>query len=64
MVIEFSGGIDPPAHLLERSSIDVNGREEHESWLKDPKKCREHGLDPMYETMIYLKRWGGWLKDE
>lgn len=57
-------GIDPPAHKLERKTIDVRGREEHESYLKDPQKCKDAGLDIMYETMVYLKRWGGWLKDD
>lgn len=54
-------GIDPPAHLPERRTVDVHGREEHEAILKDPKKCEELGLDIYYETLVYLKRWGGWL---
>lgn len=58
------GGIDPPSELPSVRYININGREEHESFLKDPKKCSEHGLDIVYETIVYLKRWGGWLKDE
>lgn len=58
------GGIYPPDELPERKTINVHGRREHESYLKDPKKCADAGLDIAYETMIYLKRWGGWLEDE
>lgn len=57
-------GIDPPAHIPETKWINVNGREEHEALLKDPEKMRSLGLDPYFETMVYLKRWGGCLKDE
>lgn len=60
----FINGVDPPAERLEQRYINVNGREEHEAWLKDPKKCTEHGLDVVFETMIYLKRWGGWLDEQ
>jgi hypothetical protein len=57
-------GIDLPPYQMKRFTIDVNGREEHESWLKDPQKCADHGIDIMYETIVYLKRWGGWLNDQ
>ena len=57
------GVTNPPAQALERRHIDVRGREEHEAFLKDPQKCKELGLDIMYERMVYLKRWGGWLND-
>lgn len=60
---DYFGGIDPPAYLPERRYINVKGRKEHEAFLKDPKKCEEHGLDIYYETMVYLKRWGGWLNE-
>ena len=60
---ESWGGIDPPANLPERRTVDVRGREEHEAILKNPEKCEELGLDIYYETMVYLKRWGGWLRD-
>ncbi len=60
----LSEGDRPACDSMKRKSIDVVGRKEHEAWLKDPKKCAEYGLDLHYETMIYLKRWGGWLKDE
>lgn len=57
-------GINPtPMQLPFPILINVNGRKEHESILKDPKKMEELGLDPYYETMVYLMRWGGWLED-
>jgi hypothetical protein len=52
------------ADLPERKQVNVRGREEHEALLRDPEKCKEHGLDVIYETMVYLKTWGGWLKDK
>lgn len=55
---------NPTSHPFGRKSINVHGRKEHESYLKDPQKCKDAGLDIMYETMVYLKRWGGWLEDE
>jgi len=58
------GGIDPPAEALPRKWIDVKGRVEHEALLKDPEKMASLGLDPFYEVMVYLSRWGGWLEDE
>lgn len=57
------GGIDPPSEMPEIKWIDVNGREEYEAILKDAAKCAELGLDRMFETMVYLQRWGGWLRD-
>ena len=57
------GGIDPPAQLPERKCINVNGREEHEALLKDPERMKSLGLDPFFETMVYLQSWGGWLSD-
>ena len=57
------GGIDPPAELPKRKYHDVNGRKEREAILKDPKKCRELVVDIIYETIIYLKRWGRWLDE-
>ena len=41
--------------------IDVKGRKEHEALLKDEAKMIEMGLDPHYERIVYLKRWGGYL---
>jgi len=55
------GGIDPPIELPPVKYHDVNGREEHEAIIKDAVKCKELGVDQVYETIIYLKRWGGWL---
>ncbi len=43
--------------------INVSGRKEHETILKDPAKCAELGIDRYYETMVYLKRWGRWLNE-
>ncbi len=57
------GGIDPPAEKIEPKWINVNGREEHEAMLKDEEKMLSLGLDPVFERMVYLKRWGGWLKE-
>ncbi len=54
-------GIDPPAHELPRKLINVNGREEHEAMLRDSDKMWSLGLDPVYEKMVYLRRWGSWL---
>lgn len=54
----------PPAELLPVRYVNVKGRKEHEALLKDAEKCKEHGLDQMYETFVYLKRWGGWLEDD
>lgn len=53
--------IDPPPQLLETRYIDVQGREEHEALLRDTNKMWELGLDPCYEKMVYLRRWGSWL---
>lgn len=44
--------------------INVNGRKEHEAIIKDADKCKELGLDQTYETIVYLNRWGKWLKNE
>lgn len=57
-------GEDPPAHEIPRKIINVNGREKHEAILKNAEKCAELGLDQMYEIIVYLNRWGGWLSDQ
>jgi hypothetical protein len=57
----LSDGEDPPAEIPERRVVNVNGREEHEAIIQDAAKCRELGLDQVYETIVYLSRWGGWL---
>lgn len=62
-LITLEDGIDPPAEQIPTKYIDVNGREEHEALLKDKEKCKELGLDQVYETIVYLKRWGGWLRE-
>jgi hypothetical protein len=56
--------IDPPPFIPKTRHIEVNGRKEHESIIKDTDKCRELGVDQMYEIMVYLHRWGSWLEDE
>jgi hypothetical protein len=43
--------------------INVKGREEHEALLNDYPKMIELGLDPYYERIVYLNRWGGYLND-
>jgi len=58
------GGINPPAEMPPVRYIDVNGREEHEAMLKDEAKMLSLGLDPVYERIVYLKRWGSWLANE
>lgn len=57
----LTDGIDPPTELPKTKWININGREEHEAILKDPEKCKELGLDQYFETITYLRRWGGWL---
>ena len=59
--MQISDGIDPPSERLESRQIDVHGREEHEAMLRDTDKMLSLGLDPIYEKIVYLKRWGGWL---
>lgn len=54
-------GEHPPGELPPRKVINVNGREEHEALLRDTDKMWLLGLDPTFEKMIYLKRWGSWL---
>ena len=63
-IFEFPGGQEPGGEPLERKQVNVRGRREHEAFLKDPQKCKEYGLDIVYETMVYLKRWGGWLDEQ
>jgi hypothetical protein len=58
------GGTEPPAQLPSRKAIDVKGRREHESFLFDEEKCAQHGLDVVYERMVYLRRWGSYLTDD
>lgn len=64
MIVDSFGGIDPPPEIPTVRYIDIKGREEHEAIIKDAKKCCELGVDQMYEVMVYLKRWGGWLNGE
>lgn len=52
----LNDGIDPPVEQIAIRYIDVNGREEHEALLKDYEKCKELGLDQVYEIFVYLNR--------
>lgn len=54
-------GIEPPAQEIKTTWINVRGRAEHEAIIRDADKCKELGLDQMYEILVYLKRWGSWL---
>lgn len=57
------GGVDPPDDRPPIEYVNVNGRIEHESIIKNAMLCKELGLDQAYEIMVYLRRWGGWLGD-
>ncbi len=63
-IIDPFGGINPPCGIPKRRAIDVRGRREHEAFIKDSAKCKEHGIDQVYETIVYLNRWGGWLNGQ
>ena len=65
MSVEFDlfEGQEPPSHEIPTHYIDINGRAEHEEILKDEKRMLEMGLDPYFERMVYLKRWGGWVNE-
>lgn len=54
---------NPYSLLPERKCVNIRGREEHEAIIKDGDWCSELGLDQIYETILYLKRWGEWLKN-
>lgn len=62
-LLPLEEGLDPPSNQPLTKWINVHGREEHEAVIKDAAKCKELGLDQMYEIMVYLKRWQGWLRD-
>jgi len=53
--------LDSPGEQISVNYINVNGREEHETMLRDSDKMHSLGLDPAYEKMVYLRRWGSWL---
>jgi hypothetical protein len=56
--------INPPSEQILVKYINVNGREEHEALLRDESKMLDLGLDPYFEIMVYLRRWGGWLNEK
>lgn len=57
----LSDSLDPPAEQIPVRWVNVCGRKENEALIKDTAKCKELGLDQVYETIVYLKRWGNWL---
>ena len=59
--IPLGDGENPPAEQIPTKWINVKGREEHEAMLRDSDKMWSLGLDPAYEKIVYLKRWGSWL---
>lgn len=60
-VILLTDGQMPPKEKMECKWVNVRGRQEHEQLLSDHKRCKELGLDIVYERTVYLKRWGCWL---
>jgi hypothetical protein len=58
---KMNDGIDPPAKVPPIKYINVKGREEHEAILRDTHKMHSLGLDPFYEKVVYVQRWGSWL---
>ncbi len=60
-LIPLGDGENPPYEKPPTKWINVNGREEHETLLRDTNKMWSLGLDPTFEKMVYLKRWGTWL---
>lgn len=63
-MIPLGDGENPPAEQIPVRLVNVNGREEHEAMLKDEAKMLSLGLDPIYERIVYIKRWGSWLANE
>lgn len=59
--LDLFGGIEPPAEKIPVTYIDVRGREEHEALLRDEQRMVSMGLDPYFERMVYLKRWGSYI---
>lgn len=55
--------LSEPGEMPSVKYINVRGRREHEAIIKDGEWCKELGLDQVYETIVYLNRWGGWLTE-
>lgn len=55
--------IETNGEFPERKHINVRGRAEHEAIIRDSAWCKELGIDQIYETCLYLKRWGSWLSE-
>jgi hypothetical protein len=53
--------LDNPGEEIPVTYIEVHGRKEHEELLRDAEKMHSLNLDPVYEKMVYLTRWGNWL---
>ncbi len=47
--------------MTETIWVNIKGRDEHETLLRDSDKMHSLGLDPVYEKMVYLRRYGSWL---
>lgn len=60
-ILPLEDCLDPPEDKIPIRWVNVCGRKEHEAIIKDEAKCNELGLDQVYETIVYLKRWGAWL---
>jgi len=60
-ILPLEDCLEPPAEQIPVRWVNVRGRKEHEALIKDATKCKELGLDQVYETIVYLKRWGNWL---
>jgi hypothetical protein len=57
----LSDGEESPSEIPERRIVCVNSRKDHEAIIQDATMCSVLGLDQIYETLVYLNRWGGWL---
>lgn len=56
-LVRKNNGSDLPAIKW----INIRGREEHETLIKDMAMCKDLGVDQAYEIMKYFQRWGSWL---
>ena len=54
-------GLTPPDSALECSYHLVNGRQEHEDLLRNPKLCKELGLDLFFERTVFYHQYGVWI---
>ncbi|MBE3085571.1 MAG: hypothetical protein IMZ64_05065 [Bacteroidetes bacterium] len=54
--------IPTDAEPLTCKYVEVKGKEEHRVLIQDTNKCKELGLDPYFERMVYQKQYGEWLE--